>query len=350
MIPFVVPQDARVPRDSLSISQSLADSSAAADSLQSDSSILSLTPRLAEAQSQLIDGQWEEIIKTFYTELTSIAATFIPRLASALFVLFLFYLLFRFSSKLLRQLLHRSKHVDAGLEGLLTKTYAVVAWIFIGIMVLAQFGINVTALLAGLSVAGIAVGFAAQDTLQNFIAGITILTDRPFRIGHFVEVDQVYGQVEEITLRSTRVRTPNNEVMVMPNSLMINQKLVNHSLFGVLRIEIPFGIAYKEFPQEARDVVLAIVKGDERLHPDYTPDVVVTSLNDSSVDMKLRLHISDSKLAVPMKSEYTERIREALRDADIEIPFPHLQLFIDEAKAFPQGGVCLLYTSDAADE
>ncbi len=83
-----------------------------------------------------------------------------------------------------------------------------------------------------------------------------------------------------------------------------------------------------------RRVVLRLTEGDERLHPDHPPSVVVTRLNDSSVDMVLRLYIRNAHDAVPMKFEYTEKIREALRAAGIEIPFPHRQLFIDEAKAF----------------
>ncbi|MFO7314834.1 mechanosensitive ion channel family protein [Rhodothermus marinus] len=122
--------------------------------------------------------------------------------------------------------------------------------------------------------------------------------------------------------------------MVMPNVQMINQKLINYGLKDALRIEIPFGIAYKEYSEEARRVVLRLTEGDERLHPDYPPSVVVTKLNDSSVDMVLRLYIRNAHDAIPMKFEYTEKIREALREADIEIPFPHRQLFIDEAKAF----------------
>jgi small conductance mechanosensitive channel len=239
---------------------------------------------------------------------------------------------YRLIRKVLARLLDRSRFVDKGLESLLMKTFSMVGWVFIGIMVLAQFGINVTALLAGLSVIGIAVGFAAQDTLQNFISGITVMMDRPFRVGDYIEIEETYGRVEEITLRSTRMRTLNNEIMVMPNNQMINQKLINHAKLGLLRVVVPFGIAYKEYPQEARKIVLGLTEGDDRLHPDRTPDVVVTELNNSSVDMQLRVFVRDASLAVPIRCEYTEKIREALREADIEIPFPHLQLFVDEAK------------------
>jgi small conductance mechanosensitive channel len=199
-------------------------------------------------------------------------------------------------------------------------------------MVLAQFGINITALLAGLSIAGIAVGFAARDTLENFISGITIFLDKPFRVSDNVEVEGVFGTVEEITLRSTRLRTLNSEIMVMPNVQMINQKLINHTMLGVLRVEVFFGIAYKESPEQARKILLKLAKGDERLHPDFRPRVVVVQLGESSIEMKLLLFLNNPKLEVPFREEYTEKVFDALTSAGIEIPFPHLQLLIDEAK------------------
>lgn len=329
-----VPQDAVQEVDSLQAQDVVApDSIVATDTSSTINDVVGDISRgVTETGELLITGQWQQVVTEFYQGITNVFVGFIPRVLSAIFVLLLFYVLYRLARKLLKNILSRSHFVDAGLEGLLMKTLSVVGWVFIGIMVLAQFGINVTALLAGLSVVGIAVGFAAQDTLQNFISGITILIDRPFRLGHYIEVEGTYGKVEEITLRSTRIKTINNEMMVMPNTQMINQKVVNHTQFGQLRLEIPFSIAYKESPQIAREVVLAITEGDERLSPVHKSDVVVTELNDSSVDMQLRLFIKDVANAMPMRREYVEKILVALKKEGIEIPYPHLQLFIDEAK------------------
>lgn len=327
------------------VPEQVADSlAAAADSVQqpadtaaADTSLNAIDQigrEVGEAGRLLISGEWELFWTRLYEGLAGLVVDFIPRLLTALFVLILFYSIYRAVDTVLHRVLRRSKRVDRGLENLLSKTYRIVSWIFIVILVLDQFGVNVTALLAGLSIAGIAVGFAARDTLENFISGITILMDKPFRINDFVEIADTYGQVEEITLRSTRIRTLNNQIMVMPNIQMINQKLINHTILGILRVEVPFGIAYKEYPHEARDVVLKLTEDDDRLHPDYPPQVVVTGLNDSSVDLSLRLFLADPAKAIPVRFEYIEKVREALREADIEIPFPHLQLFIDEAKAF----------------
>jgi small conductance mechanosensitive channel len=209
-----------------------------------------------------------------------------------------------------------------------------VAYVFIGFIVLSQLGVPITPLVAGIGFAGIAVGLAARDSLENFISGITILIDRPFRVGDFIEISGQFGKVHEITLRSTRIQTVRNQIIVMPNSQMITQQLINHTMQNTLRVDIPFGIAYKEFPQEARDVVVELAADDDRILSRPEPTAVVTEIADSSVNMALRFYLRDPSEEIPMRWEYTEKVREALREADIEIPFPHRQLFLDEAKAF----------------
>lgn len=270
-------------------------------------------------------SQMAEVFRHFMSDV-------LPNLLTALLVFIFLYGMYRIVRKLLSQVLGSSRRIDSGLESLLLKSLSIVSWVFIIVMVLAQFGIDVTALVAGLSIAGLALGLAARDSLENFISGVTIMIDRPFRVGDQVVVDGTYGTVQEITLRSTRLRTLNNEVMVMPNNLMINQKLINHTLLGVLRIEVPFSIAYKESTDAARSVVMGLIRGDSRIDPDYPADVVAVELGASSVNMVLRFHVRDSAVEVPIKAEYTEKIFKALKGAGIEIPFPHLQLFIDGAK------------------
>jgi small conductance mechanosensitive channel len=104
-------------------------------------------------------------------------------------------------------------------------------------------------------------------------------------------------------------------------------------MLGTLRVEVDFGVAYKEHPDKVREVVIALTEGDDRLHPDYKPEVVVKKLNDSSIDMSLRVFISDPAREVAVRWDYLERIREGLRAADIEIPFPHLQVVLESEKA-----------------
>ena len=319
--------------DSLAADLEAAADSLAADSLARDTSdaITKITKNIEETGRALREGRFDDV----YEQLSSALVSFVvDGLIPAVVTLLLFYLIYLAINRVLTGVLARSHRIDIGVRQLLMKAFRLVMFSFAAIIVLDQLGLNVGALIAGLGIAGIALGFAARDTLENFISGITILLDQPFRVGDNVEIAETFGTVQEITLRSTRIRTLNNEMAVLPNAQMIQQKLINHTLLGVLRVIVPFGIAYKEYPQEAREVILKTTEGDKRLHPDYPTQVVVTAMNNSSVDMELRLFLKDPKLEVPVRLEYLEKVREALREADIEIPFPHLQLFIDEAQAF----------------
>ena len=280
------------------------------------------------------EGNWEAAQLMVYEGILQAGGTLVATLLKAMIYLVVLFVLYRLIDRFLQRILQHAGAVDAGVQGLLLKSYRVVALTFIGAMVLSAVGVNVTALVAGLSIVGIAVGFAARDSLENFIAGVTILVDKPFKVGDYIVVEDHYGQVDEITLRSTRIRSVRNEVMVLPNTQMITTQVVNHTKQNTLRVDIDFGISYKEYPNEAREVVLATLEGDDRILSTPDPTVVVTAMADSSVNMSLRFYLRDPSREVPIRWEYTEKVREALREADIEIPFPHQQLFIDGADGF----------------
>ncbi len=310
----------------------LSDSSAVSDSV--GASLDRLGEQVTATGRLILEGEWGLVFQRAVEGLTSLAIGLVPNVLSAMFVGLIFFGLYRLVVSIAGGVLRRSRRVDRGLETISMRTLRFVGWSFILILVLSQLGINVAALVAGLGIAGLALGFAAKDSLENFIAGVTILLDRPFSVGDWVTVDTHYGKVEHITLRSTRILTPNNQTVVFPSVQMVTKAIVNHTSGDPLRVDVSFGIAYKERVEDAREVVLGLVDTDDpRLAPGVDPKVVVTSLGDSSVNMQLRLFLGDPAHAVAVRCEYVERIFEALKDADIEIPFPHLQLFIDEAQA-----------------
>ena len=143
------------------------------------------------------------------------------------------------------------------------------------VMAAAQLGINVGAALAGLGVVGLALAFAAQDSVANVISGIIIFWDKPFEVGDWIKVEEQFGRVNNITLRSTRIRTPRNTYVVIPNKSIIDAVLENLSQHGELRVDVAVGIAYKEDILAARRVLLEAVSGIDTVKSDPAPDVVV---------------------------------------------------------------------------
>src|SRR5690606_24572474 len=187
-------------------------------------------------------------------ELLSVAATVLPKVAAAVVVFLAFVVLLRLVQPALRAILRRADFAEALIHLLVDGVVRGAILILGMVMAASQLGINVAAALAGLGVLGIAVGFAAQETIANMIAGFLIFWDRPFKVGDWVTTQDRYGEVREITLRTTRIRTLDNTYVVIPNKQVIGELLVNHSMYGETRVTVPIGIAYKESIADARRV------------------------------------------------------------------------------------------------
>lgn len=264
--------------------------------------------------------------------LLTAAVSFAPRLLAAILVLVVFWLLFKITRKPLKMMFHKVGMHEALLKLLVDNIYRYTLIIVGIVMAASQLGINVGAALAGLGVAGIAVGFAARDSLANVISGIMIFWDKPFIVGDWITVEGWFGRVSDITLRTTRIRTPQNAYVVIPNQKIIDAFLENHSKEGELRVDVAVGIAYKEDIDEARSTILDAVKEIDWLREDPDPTVVVEELGDSSVNLVVRAWIDDPADLRRTTFALVESSKKALDRAGIQIPFPHLQLFVDDVQ------------------
>ncbi|GGM12970.1 mechanosensitive ion channel family protein [Deinococcus aerophilus] len=224
--------------------------------------------------------------------------------------------------------------LDASLE-LLLRNVVQAVWAVVGLyLIFQQFGVNLLPILGGLGVVGLAVGFAAQDILANLISGVTLLLDRPFRIGDWIRVKDQEGQVSGLTLRTTRIRTRDNEFVSIPNKEVAGAVVVNLSAGGPLRLNVLIGVEYKERVEDVRRVLLGVLAQHPRVEPEPAPLVLVRELNSSSVDVIMRFWVSEANIAsYPVVTmQITEAAKEALQASGMDIPFPHLQLHIDGAK------------------
>lgn len=162
---------------------------------------------------------------------------------------------------------------------------------------------------------------------------MAIIIDRPFKEGDWIAVGDMHASVAKIRLRTTTLTTFDNETVVVPNKQLAQERVVNFTLTPKARVRVSVGIAYKEDIQGAREVILSTLEGDARILPDPAPSVVVTGLGDSSVNLQLRFWTEDPNQKYGLMWEYTEKCKQALDQADIEIPFPHLQLFLEQTRA-----------------
>lgn len=258
-------------------------------------------------------------------------AAYLPDVLAALVLLVVFWVV---AAVVRRAMLAGLRHsgVSEGPAGMLVKVARLVVLAIGSLTIADQLGVNVTSMVAGLGVAGLALSFAAQDTVANFISGITLAIDRPFKVGDCVAIGDLLATVTELRLRTTVLTTFDNETVVVPNKSLAQERIINYTLTPRIRCRVSVGIAYKEKVEAAREVILSALGDDERILPTPEPIVVLTDLGDSSVNLQLRFWVEDAALKFPMEWEYTEKVKNALDEAGIEIPFPHLQLFVEDTE------------------
>ena len=224
---------------------------------------------------------------------------------------------------------------------LLGRFAGVLVYLTAGVMALDILGINVMPFIAGAGVAGVAIGFAAKDTLSNLIAGILLIIDRPFEIGDRIEVwsapagSATWGDVIDIGLRATKIRTTDNIVIIIPNNEIMLRDIVNYTAMNdeKIRVRVNIGIGYSAPIEVAKALILKVAGTIAWAATDPPPKVVVRHFGESSVDLQLRVWITDARKRMDTISTVTDRLKSAFDDAGIEIPFPKRDITIIQKSA-----------------
>lgn len=225
--------------------------------------------------------------------------------------------------------------VDDVILDLSKKFSGVIIYTTGGILTLDVLGLNIMPFIAGAGVAGIAIGFAAKDTLSNLIAGVLLIIDRPFEVGDRIEVwsapanSATWGDVLDIGLRATKIRTTDNIVIVIPNNEIMRRDIINYTtITEEIRVRIPIGVAYDADIQKAKDLITAVSLELDWVLRDPGPKVVVKSFGDSAVNLEARVWISDPRKRIDTISTIADRVKERFTEDGIEIPYPKRDVYI----------------------
>jgi len=203
--------------------------------------------------------------------------------------------------------------------------------VIVVIAALGQMGIETTSFAAILAAAGLAIGLALQGSLSNFAAGVLIILFRPFKAGDYVEVAGIGGTIEEISIFTTQMKTPDNREIIIPNNNITTGTIVNYSAKNKRRIDLVVGVAYDADLKKARKVFEKIIAGDDRILTNPEPQVAVAELGASSVDFVVRPWVKAVDYWA-VRFDLNEKIKTELDKAGIGIPFPQrdVNLFIKE--------------------
>ncbi len=245
--------------------------------------------------------------------------TWLPKLLAAAITLGIFYGLHKLLGRALTLLLRRSG-IDKTAAVFLSSVVRYSLFSVGAVTALGQLGVDVTGMLASLGVAGLTIGFAARDALSNIISGLFIFWDRPFVIGDLVEIGDTYGKVSDITMRSTRVVTPDGRMLAIPNSTIVNSTVASYTNFPNLRLDVDIDVGPNEDLGRARALLLGIVQGDAAYLDSPAPTVVVTRLGDYSLGLQLRVWLKDEENHVAARFALREQMFEVLRSEGVDMP------------------------------
>jgi small conductance mechanosensitive channel len=212
--------------------------------------------------------------------------------------------------------------LDDTLKNFLVNLVGWVMKIMLFIAVLGQLGIQSTSFVAVLGAAGLAVGLALQGSLANFAGGVLIMLFRPFKVGDVIQAQGEIGSVKEIDIFTTKLLTPQNRLVIIPNGSLSNGNITNFTAEGFQKIFLTIGVSYDADIKQTKEVLWNAIQKQEHVMADPPPLVEVSGLGDSSVDFAVRGAVPN-EFFWPTQFALIATIKEDLDAAGIEIPYPH---------------------------
>lgn len=194
-----------------------------------------------------------------------------------------------------------------------------------------QLGIQTTSFIAILGAAGLAVGLALQGSLANFAAGILMIIFKPFKVGDFIEAAGTTGTVEEIEIFTTKMRTPDNKLIIVPNNQIINGSITNFSAKETRRVDLVVGVSYGANLNQVKTVLEDILSKDERILAEPAPTVAVLKLGESSIDFAVRPWVKSADYW-PTLFDLNKTVKERFDAEGICIPFPQRDVHLYPVK------------------
>jgi small conductance mechanosensitive channel len=246
--------------------------------------------------------------------------------AIALLILLIGYWLAKWLSRAIQRALTRA-HVEPTLAGFLRNVSYAVMMVLVFVSALSSVGFNPTSLIAILGAAGLAVGLALKDSLSNIASGVMLIMLRPFRDGDSVQAAGLEGTVEEIRIFQTRMRTADNRLIILPNSMITTAPIINFTAKPHRRIDVPLTVRYQDDPARAREILLAIATGDPQVLKEPAPTVDIARLGDGGVDMTL-FAWAKTKDVGEAKNRITEAVRRQLLSSGLSLPSPQRDLHV----------------------
>jgi small conductance mechanosensitive channel len=263
----------------------------------------------------------EPHLKEAWAVLARFGASYGLEIAGALIILVVGWILARWVGRLTRRVAERSEALGATLAPIFAKVARISVTAVAVVAALNKLGVDTTSIIAALGAMGLAIGLALKDTLTDIAGGIEVLVLRPFEVGEDVEVDGSEGTVTAIDIFETKLVGFDSVPIHIPNRKVRASRIRNYSRAAHRRVDLVTGVAYEENVDAAIEVIKGVMAADERVRKEPEPIINVTELADSSVNIVSRVWLDPNGWIVT-HWDLRRKIKLALDDADITIPFP----------------------------
>jgi len=264
--------------------------------------------------------------------ITELATVYAIDVVGALAILIIGWIVAGWAGGKTRSLLMKSSNVDDTLAPFLSNVVRYTILALVVVAVLAQFGIQTASIIAVLGTVGLAVGLALQGTLSHFAAGAVLLIFRRFRIGDTIDTGGTVGNVQEIGLFATILKTADGLFVYIPNGQLLNASIKNFSRNPTRRVDVVVGIAYGDDVEKGLSIAKAVLEAESRALKDPAPESMVVGLGDNSVNINMRCWINGGDY-FPVVADLQKAIKQRYDAEGISIPFPQRDVHIIEHKS-----------------
>ncbi len=240
----------------------------------------------------------------------------------------------RWVAKALKKLIQKlmsKRNLDPTIVGFVSNLAYIALMAFIIIAAMGQLGIQTTSFIAVIGAAGLAIGLAFQGSLSNFAAGFLMILFRPFKAGDFIEGGGTAGIVEEIQVFTTKLKTPDNKIIIVPNAKMMGDNITNFSAKPTRRVELVVGVSYNDDIDKVKEVLNDILSQDDRILKDPAPMIALSELADSSVNFVVRVWVNAADYW-GVYLDTNETVKKRFDAEGISFPFPQRDVHVFENK------------------
>ena len=283
--------------------------------------------------------EWKNLSQFLQTNLLKIAIIIVALKISGM--------LKKYVDKLLKSIMEKAK-MDKSISSFLMSAFSILYYVALTYTLIGFLGIDVSSISAFLGAAGIVLGFAFKETLGNICGGLIILTFKPFRVGHMIEYKNYIGEVKSIEIFYTRIKTPQNELVIIPNGMITSNELRNMTKEKVKRLDLKIGVSYKsdilKVKKVLREIIDEEIKGQDKLilrSPE--PTIGVLALAESAIIFCVYVY-TKSENYFTLQLRMNERIKIKFDENNIEIPYPQMDVHI--SKGGEKNACGIIYESE----